>query len=69
MKKALLLVAQKLIGIVMLVVSFLVMPIMDGDVTYMFVTVPICLLFIFTNKNLLAENFGLEDEDYEDEGL
>ena len=60
------LIKQKLLGVFILIVTFIAIPIMDGDATFALFTIPLALFVIFSKTPLLDES-SYEDKETEEE--
>lgn len=58
--------AYKLGGLMMIIVSFIAIPYMDGDITYMFVVIPFGIIMLISKPDSLDDDL-LEEDDYEED--
>lgn len=61
--------AYKLGGLMMIIGSFIAIPYMDGDITYMLVTVPLGAVMLISKPDCLDDDLLEEDDYYEEEEL
>lgn len=67
MKTNLALLIQKVIGIVLLLVTYFAAPYADGDVSFALITIPLGLVLLFSKWNMFDDLLEEEDDNYEEE--
>lgn len=67
MKENLVKLIQKISGIVLIIITFKILPMADGDATYALVTIPLGLYLIISNKVIFDDLLPYEEKDIEEE--